>query len=131
MSQTHSTAKPPYTDSLPAHEVILRVFQNLRKMRTHLWTPVQYSQTILIAAGAALFIFGLVLGALLGRRSAPAAQRQREAELKLDQVLQDKKAYEDEVVEHFSDTATLLNNLTESYRDVHNHLAKGAEPMPG
>ena len=88
--------------------------------------PVQYSQTILIAVGAALFIIGLVLGALLGRRSAPAAQRQREAELKLDQMLQDKKAYEDEVVEHFTETATLLNNLTESYRGVHNHLAKGA-----
>ena len=91
--------------------------------------PVQYSQTILIAAGAALFIFGLVLGALLGRRSAPAAQRQREAELKLDQMLQDKKAYEDEVVEHFTETATLLNNLTERYRDVHNHLAKGADTL--
>jgi uncharacterized membrane-anchored protein YhcB (DUF1043 family) len=50
-------------------------------------------------------------------------------ERKLDQVLQDKKAYEDEVVEHFSDTAKLLNGLTESYRDVHNHLAKGAATL--
>jgi len=91
--------------------------------------PVQYSQTILIAAGAALFILGLALGALLGRRSAPSAKRQREAELKLDQLLQEKKAYEDEVVEHFTETATLLNNLTESYRDVHNHLAKGANSL--
>ena len=87
---------------------------------------VQYSQTIVIIAGAALFIVGLALGALLGRRSSPAAKQQREAEIKLDQMLQDKKAYEDEVVEHFTETATLLNNLTERYRDVHNHLAKGA-----
>lgn len=91
--------------------------------------PVQYSQTILIIAGAALFILGLALGALLGRRSSPAAQRQRAAELKLDQMLQDKKAYEDEVVDHFTETATLLNNLTERYRDVHNHLAKGANTL--
>ena len=91
--------------------------------------PVQYSQTILILAGVALFALGLVLGALLGRRSAPAAKRQREAELKMDQMLQDKKAYEDEVVEHFTETATLLNNLTERYRDVHNHLAKGANTL--
>ncbi|MEM6580311.1 MAG: DUF1043 family protein [Pseudomonadota bacterium] len=87
---------------------------------------VQLSQAVLIALGAALFIIGLGLGALLGRRSAPAVRRQREAERKLDQILQEKKAYEDEVVEHFSETANLLNNLTESYRGVHNHLATGA-----
>ena len=91
--------------------------------------PVQYSLTIVIIAGAALFVLGLGLGTLLGRRSSPAAQRQRDAELKLEQVLQDKKAYEDEVVDHFTDTAKLLNNLTERYRDVHNHLAKGADAL--
>ena len=89
----------------------------------------QYSQTIVIVAGIALFAVGVGLGLLFGRRSSPAAQRLREAELKLDQVLQDKKAYEDEVVEHFTDTARLLNNLTEQYRDVHNHLAKGASTL--
>jgi len=89
----------------------------------------QFSMTIVIIVGAALFILGGCLGALIGRRGAPAAQRLREAELKLDQVLQDKKAYEDGVVEHFTDTAKLLNNLTEQYRDVHNHLAKGADSL--
>ena len=62
----------------------------------------QYSQTIVIIAGIALFVVGVGLGVLFGRRSSPAAQRQREAELKLDQVLQDKTAYEDEVAEHFT-----------------------------
>lgn len=89
----------------------------------------QYSQTIVISVGAALFFLGLGMGLLLGRRSSPAAQRQRDAELKLEQVLQDKKAYEDDVVEHFTDTAKLLNSLTESYRDVHNHLATGASTL--
>jgi uncharacterized membrane-anchored protein YhcB (DUF1043 family) len=55
--------------------------------------------------------------------------KQREAERKLDQLLQDKQAYEDEVVEHFSETAKLLNGLTERYRDVHNHLARGADRL--
>jgi uncharacterized membrane-anchored protein YhcB (DUF1043 family) len=89
----------------------------------------QYSLTIVILVGAALLILGLGLGLAVGRRTSSAARRQREAELKLDQVLQDKKAYEDEVVEHFTQTATLLNNLTESYRNVHNHLAKGASAL--
>jgi uncharacterized membrane-anchored protein YhcB (DUF1043 family) len=89
----------------------------------------EYSLEILIAAAAALLILGLAIGMLLGRRTSTAGQKYREVERKLDQVLQDKKAYEDEVVEHFSDTAKLLNNLTESYRDVHNHLAKGAAAL--
>ncbi len=88
-----------------------------------------YDLTIVIATAIATLIAGLGLGLLLGRRSSPAAQKHREVERKLDQVLQDKKAYEDEVVEHFSDTARLLNNLTESYRDVHNHLANGASSL--
>jgi uncharacterized membrane-anchored protein YhcB (DUF1043 family) len=85
--------------------------------------------TVQIFAGLALLIIGLGLGMLLGRRSSPQSQKNREVERKLDQVLQDKKAYEDEVVEHFTDTAKLLNSLTQSYRDVHNQLAKGATEL--
>lgn len=86
----------------------------------------EFSPTFLIAAGAALLLTGLVVGLLVGRRQSPSEQRYRETERKLDQVLQEKKAYEDEVVEHFGETARLLNTLTDSYRDVHNHLANGA-----
>jgi uncharacterized membrane-anchored protein YhcB (DUF1043 family) len=89
----------------------------------------EYSLEILLAAGAALTIVGLFLGWIAGRRTSPAAKKQRDLTLKLDQVLQDKKTYEDEVIEHFSETAKLLNNLTESYREVHNHLAKGAATL--
>ena len=60
-------------------------------------TP-EYSLNILIAAGAALLLLGLLIGLLLGRRASPAGQKHREVERKLDQVLQDKKIYEDEVV---------------------------------
>lgn len=89
----------------------------------------EYNLTILIAGGALLLLLGIGLGLLLGRRTSPAALKQREAERRLDQLLQDKQAYEDEVVEHFTDTAKLLNQLTERYRDVHNHLAKGADQL--
>lgn len=89
----------------------------------------EYSLAILIAAAAGALVVGLLAGLLMGRRSSPASQKYREVERKLDQVMQDKKAYEDEVVEHFGDTARLLNNLTESYRDVHNHLATGAASL--
>lgn len=88
-----------------------------------------YNLIMLIAGGAALLLLGLGLGTLLGRRTSGAALKQREAERKLDQLLQDKRAYEDEVVEHFTDTAKLLNELTGRYRDVHNHLARGADQL--
>ena len=82
-----------------------------------------------IIGGAVLLLLGLGIGMLLGRRSSPQSQKNRDVERKLDQVLQDKKAYEDEVVEHFTDTAKMLNTLTESYREVHKHLAKGAAEL--
>jgi len=84
------------------------------------------SVEILILGGLAIAVAGLLLGWALGRGTSASGQKHREVERKLDQVLQSKKAYEDDVVEHFSETARLLNNLTESYRDVHNHLAQGA-----
>jgi uncharacterized membrane-anchored protein YhcB (DUF1043 family) len=90
---------------------------------------VESSYQILWAAGIGVAFMGLYLGWLLGRRTASTNQKYREVERKLDQVLQDKKVYEDEVVGHFTETAKLLNNLTESYRDVHNHLAKGAATL--
>ncbi len=86
----------------------------------------ELSLAMLFAIAAGLLVAGIVIGLLIGRRQSPSSQKHREVERKLDQVLQDKKVFEDEVVEHFSETAKLLNNLTESYRDVHNHLARGA-----
>ena len=88
-----------------------------------------YSLTILIATGAITLFAGLGIGLLLGQRTAADGQRLRETELKLDQLTRDKRAYEEEVVEHFTQTAELLNTLTDSYRNVHNHLATGAETL--
>ena len=87
------------------------------------------SLEMLIAIGAMLTAIGLGIGILMGRGMSPDRQRYLETERKLDQVLQEKKAYEDDVVGHFSETAKLLNNLTESYREVHNQLASGAATL--
>ena len=100
-------------------------YNALLKCKRYEELPVEITNFDIIG-GATLLILGLGIGLLLGRRASPQSQKSREVERKLDQVLQDKKAYEDEVVEHFTDTAKLLNTLTESYREVHNHLAAGA-----
>lgn len=36
------------------------------------------------------------------------------------------QAYQRDVAEHFSQTSSLVNNLTQAYREVHEHLANGA-----
>ena len=91
-------------------------------------SPV-YSLEILWAIGAAIAVVGLWLGWLAGRRTSGTAKKYQDVAKKLDQVIQDKKAYENEVVEHFTETAKLLNNLTDSYREVHNRLATGAATL--
>lgn len=88
-----------------------------------------YSLNIVLLSGGILLLVGLGLGTLMGRRMSPQSQKNRELEGQLDQALEAKKAYEDEVVDHFSNTAELLNKLTESYRDVHSHLAVGAATL--
>ena len=88
-----------------------------------------YSTEIMLAIAVAAVIVGLVVGLFMGRRTSSGAKKHRDIALKLDQVMQDKKSYEAEVIEHFTETAKLLNNLTESYREVHNQLAQGAEKL--
>lgn len=88
-----------------------------------------YSLSVVIICSVIALLAGVGLGMLFGQRISPAGQKRREAERQLDEILQQKKAYEDEVVEHFSNTARLLNQLTASYRDVHNHLAHGAAEL--
>lgn len=89
----------------------------------------EYSLQVLLGLGIAVGLAGLLLGWLAGKRASADAVKYRDLTLKLDRVMQDKKAYEDDVVEHFTETAKLLNDLTESYREVHNHLAQGANGL--
>ncbi|MEH6591713.1 MAG: DUF1043 family protein [Halioglobus sp.] len=88
-----------------------------------------YSLNMVLLIAGAVALLGIGIGTLIGKRLSPQGQKNRELESQLDAALQEKKAYEDEVGEHFSSTATLLNKLTESYRDVHNHLAVGASAL--
>lgn len=85
-----------------------------------------YSLTILVATGIIALAAGSAIGLLLGKRLSASTKSLRETERELDRLKQDKRAYEEEVVEHFTQAASLLNNLTDSYRNVHNHLASGA-----
>lgn len=76
------------------------------------------------------FIVGLLLGAGIGaalmRGFAPAAQKQKALEEELAKVEGQQRAYREQVNEHFVRASALVQNLTQSYREVHEHLSAGA-----
>lgn len=76
----------------------------------------------------AALVVGAVIGFLMGR-SGGGAQRQAELAEKLESTQKELDSYKEEVTEHFEKTAALVNNLTNSYKDVHEHLATGAQGL--
>jgi uncharacterized protein len=47
-------------------------------------------------------------------------------EQRLHQAESNFEGYQRDVAEHFAQTSQLVNNMTQSYREVHEHLASGA-----
>ena len=80
---------------------------------------------MIIIAAVALTI-GILIGTVLNRTVSPAATKSRALENRLQETEQKLTDYQQEVTEHFADTAKLVNNLTQSYKDVHEHLANNA-----
>ncbi len=83
------------------------------------------SISVVITALVCLVIGGLVGGALV-RLSHPQQKQRRELEAKLQRAQDELKSYQQEVTEHFIKTSGLVNNMTQSYRAVHEHLAASA-----
>jgi uncharacterized membrane-anchored protein YhcB (DUF1043 family) len=80
--------------------------------------------------GAAIgAIVGIFLGYVTGRRTAPGSEQTRELEQKLESTLADSRRFEERVAVHFAESAEKLNRLTEQYREIHEHLASGAEAL--
>lgn len=85
-----------------------------------------FTLSALIGVALISFIVGCVLGATLTRVLSPQQQKARSLETKLQDSEQKLTEYQQEVTEHFAQTAKLVNTLTQSYRDVHEHLSGDA-----
>ncbi len=75
----------------------------------------------MIMAGA----LGLIVGALFmyfASKNTSSEQSVKAVQEKLDN-------YQSEVEDHFAQTADLIDNLTESYKEVFNHLSESAEKL--
>lgn len=88
-----------------------------------------YSLDIVIGTAICVLVIAGIAGFFIGRRTTAGSHQARELEKRLDQVTRDKQHFEDRVTEHFAETATRLNALTENYRAVHEHLAEGANAL--
>ncbi len=81
--------------------------------------------TLLIVATLSL-IAGSLITLLLTRTMSSSEQKARALEGRLQEAEATLSNYQQEVTEHFAETAKLVNNLTQNYKEVHEHLASDA-----
>nr|WP_218177050.1 DUF1043 family protein [Pseudomonas gingeri] len=76
--------------------------------------------TLALVAGVAI---GFLVARLVPSAAPSSTQRQ------LDDIQERFDSYQNEVVTHFNSTATLVKKLTQSYQEVQEHLAEGANRL--
>ena len=84
-----------------------------------------YSFSSLVITGLVFFLTGAGISAAL-LYIFRAQVLGRDLEQRLHEAESNLQGYQRDVAEHFSQTAALVNNLTQAYREVHEHLANGA-----
>ena len=85
-----------------------------------------YPLATVIVVAVIASVVGLLLGVLLTRSFHPQGKHNRNLETKLQKADNELKEYQQEVSNHFVETSRLINTMTQSYKDVHEHLANGA-----
>ncbi|WP_160171815.1 YhcB family protein [Endozoicomonas elysicola] len=84
---------------------------------------------VLWFVGSLAFLAGILCGALVYHLLSGSKSRNGKLENQLDELQQEFKEYQERVGDHFTTSAHLVNKLTDTYRDVHEHLANGAEGL--
>lgn len=79
--------------------------------------------------GTSSLLVGVVIGLLLGGRLSASPARLRELENELREAREAERRYRGNVSDHFSMTADLVHHMTQSYREVYDHLASGAQDL--
>ncbi len=77
-------------------------------------------------AAAIALIAGIAIGALIAYRFLPSATGNRRLTSEIEDLKATHARYRRDVEDHFAKTGELFENLTNSYRDVYEHLASGA-----
>ena len=80
------------------------------------------SSALSLAVGIIIGIVGTRLLSANGKKTAKMEKHLTDTENKMN-------SYKQEVSQHFEKTAMLIDELNESYRNVHNHLADAAHSL--
>ncbi|GAA6166236.1 YhcB family protein [Sessilibacter corallicola] len=85
-----------------------------------------FSITALILTGVCCILVGGGIGYFIGSQFSTDKQATKTMEARVERAEDELKSFQADVTEHFQQTSVLVNKLTETYRDVHEHLAGGA-----
>jgi uncharacterized membrane-anchored protein YhcB (DUF1043 family) len=77
----------------------------------------------------ACLVIGIVIGLIFSNHLNSSASRVKELENQIRDIKDNHLVYRDNVSDHFSMTADLVQHMTESYREVYQHLASGAQDL--
>ena len=83
----------------------------------------------MLTTGVLCFAAGVVVGAGLLFWLLPARRQAGQLIRDRDEARQPLNHYRDKVDDHFLQTADLVNDMTQAYRSVHEHLSKGAQVL--
>lgn len=84
-----------------------------------------FTLTTIIIASLVSLLVGSILGVLLSGNLG-GNKKNNDTEARLAQTEETLVNYQRDVAEHFAQTTELVNTLTESYRDMHEHLSNSA-----
>lgn len=85
-----------------------------------------FSLSALIITGIIAAVAGALIAIVMFKTLAPQEKQNRETEKRLQQTEDQLLSYQQEVSTHFEETSRLVNQLTQSYKDVYEHLADSA-----
>jgi len=83
------------------------------------------------AIGILSFLIGIALGWIITYTLVVRHGRTHHLQLELDQLKVNFRDYRDQVTHHFMRTSELVQEMTQSYRSVYEHLASGAQHLCG
>jgi len=75
------------------------------------------------------FLVGAAAGALLFKTFRSDEAQVRDLKKQLQQLSEEHENYKSHVHSHFGSTSRLFNQLSDSYRDVYQHMAEGARQL--
>jgi hypothetical protein len=88
-------------------------------------------QSSLWVVGILFLLIGLVLGCMITYALMARTSRTYQLQTELNQLKDQFRDYRDQVTHHFMRTSELVQEMTQSYRSVYEHLAYGAQRLCG